>query len=145
MTATVQQSNAATLRRINKTKVNGAIPHIEVKTEAMTSKEFDAFFKANTPAHPWLALFAQLGIMSVGWSTTMLACTTALAYITMGTTSMWVMGLGLIVYFLIGCIGIILSMRYAAKAGDYLEVRGFDDITTTVRGWFTRTPATQGA
>lgn len=153
MTATVQQSNAATLRRINKTKVNGAIPHIEVKQtvdhningKSATAEEFAAFLKANAPAHPWLGLLAQLGTMCVGWSATMIACTTALGFITAGTTSMWLMGLGLAVYFLIGCIGIILSMRLSSQAGNYMELHGFDQVTTTVRGWFARTPATQGA
>lgn len=145
MTATVQQSNAATLRRINKTKVNGAIPHIEVKQQAATPEALAAFMEANMPAHPWLGLFAQLGTMCVGWSATMIACTTALGFITAGTTSMWLMGLGLAVYFLIGCIGIILSMRLSSQAGNYMELHGFDQVTTTVRGWFARTPATQGA
>ena len=145
--------SASTQPRSAKTKVNGAIPHIEVKQEVeycvngipTTFEQFSDFLRANTPNHPWLGLFAQIGIMAVGWSATMIACSAVVGFMMAGSSSLWTAGLALVVYFFIGCLGVIITMKYAAKAGDYMELRGFDDVTNTVRGWFTRTPAPQGA
>ena len=121
------------------------VPHLEVKPEAASTPElFADFLRANTPNHPWLGLFAQIGVMAVGWSATMIACSAVVGFMMAGSSSLWMAGLALVVYFFIGCLGVIATMKYAAKAGDYMELRGFDDVTNTVRGWFTRTPTTQG-
>lgn len=121
------------------------VPHLEVKPEAAsTPEQFADFLRANTPNHPWLGLFAQIGVMAVGWSATMIACSAVVGFMMAGSSSLWMAGLALVVYFFIGCLGVIATMKYAAKAGDYMELRGFDDVTNTVRGWFTRTPTTQG-
>ena len=150
---TIKPRRTATAKGVPHLEVNGAIPHIEVKQEVeycvngipTTPELFADFLRANTPNHPWLGLFAQIGVMAVGWYATMIACSAVVGFMMAGSSSLWMAGLALVVYFFIGCLGVIITMKYAAKAGDYMELRGFDDVTNTVRGWFTRTPAPQGA
>ena len=141
-TEQTRAASAATMGRMRsaKTKVAQAVPHVEDQPQAATLEDFMA---ANLPNHPWLGLFAQVGVMAVGWTATMIACNAIVGLIIGTSSSLLVLGLALIVYFFIGCISIILTMRCAAKAGDYMELRGFDQVTSTVRGWFTKTPATQ--
>lgn len=99
--------------------------------------------------HPWLGLLAQIGTIAIGFSASVVIASVVANFIAAGTTSMFVVGIALALYYFIGFCGCILSFRAASVVGDYVAngkvEQHYQDAKAWVKGLFSSKDEVVGA
>lgn len=101
----------------------------------MDREQWEQFMLNNEIKHPWLGVLAQIGTIAVGFATSIIIASTIANLVAAGTTSMFVVGIALALYYFIGFIGCIMSFRAASVVGDYVANGKFEEHYQDAKSW----------
>jgi hypothetical protein len=127
--ATHKSTKTATAKAVEEQAAPAATPSF------MNEEMWSQFMQDHAIKHPWLGLLAQIGTIAIGFSASIIIASTIANLILVGSTSMFMVGLGLALYYFISFIGCILSFRAASFVGDYVANGKFEEHYQDAKSW----------